>query len=86
MVARHDRVFPEHTGTALHRHWPGSELVVSNASHVTSALLNDAVHARAVVAAFRRAGVVQIREPRERPRYWGRGHEAALAAGAVESL
>ena len=55
LVARHDRVFPEHTGRALHAHWPGSELVVSNASHVTSALLNDDVHARSVVAAFRRA-------------------------------
>ena len=62
MVARHDRVFPEHTGTALHRHWPGSELVVSNASHVTSALLDDHVHARAVVAAFRRAGVARAHE------------------------
>jgi hypothetical protein len=55
LVARHDRVFPEHTGRALHAHWRGSELVVSNASHVTSALLNDDVHARSVVAAFRRA-------------------------------
>jgi len=55
LVARHDRVFPEHTGRALHAHWPGSELVVSNASHVTSALLNDDVHAGALVAAFRRA-------------------------------
>jgi hypothetical protein len=55
LVARHDRVFPEHTGRALHAHWPGSELVLSNASHVTSALLNDDVHARSVVAAFRRA-------------------------------
>lgn len=59
LVARHDRVFPEHTGRALHRHWPGSELVVSNASHVTSALLNEDVHARAVVAAFRRANGVR---------------------------
>lgn len=65
MVARHDRVFPEHTGTALHRHWPGSKLVVSNASHVTSALLDDDVHARAVVAAFRRAGVACVGEARE---------------------
>ncbi len=55
LVARHDRVFPEHTGRALHAHWRGSELVVSNASHVTSALLNDDVHVGAVVAAFRRA-------------------------------
>lgn len=57
LVARHDRVFPEHTGRALHEHWRGSELVVSNASHVTSALLNDDVHARAVIAAFGRATV-----------------------------
>ena len=55
LVARHDRVFPEHTGRDLHAHWPGSELVVSNSSHVTSALLNDDVHARAIVGAFRRA-------------------------------
>jgi hypothetical protein len=57
MVARHDRVFPEHTGRALHRHWPGAELVVSNAGHVTSALLNDDAHVRAVVGTFRRAAV-----------------------------
>ncbi len=62
MVARHDRVFPEHTGTALHRHWAGSELVVSNASHVTSALFDDDVHARAVVGAFRRAGVASVHD------------------------
>jgi hypothetical protein len=55
LVARHDRVFPEHTGRALHVHWAGSELVLSNASHVTSALLNEDVHARSVVSAFRRA-------------------------------
>jgi hypothetical protein len=64
LVARHDRVFPEHTGTALHRHWRGSELVVSNAGHVTSALLNEAVHARAVVGAFRRAGARIEETPR----------------------
>ena len=56
LVARHDRVFPEETGRALHRHWPGSELVVSNAGHVSSALLGGDAHVRAVVAAFRRAG------------------------------
>lgn len=56
MVARHDRVFPARTGTALHHHWPGSELVVSNAGHVTSVFLDDAAHLRAVVGAFGRAG------------------------------
>jgi hypothetical protein len=66
LVARHDRVFPEHTGRALHRHWSGAELVVSNASHVTSALLNDGVHASAVVGAFRRAGAT-ARESARRP-------------------
>lgn len=66
MVARHDRVFPEQTGRALHRHWPGSKLVVSNASHVTSALLNDAVHAGAVVDTFLRAGALRIEASRER--------------------
>jgi pimeloyl-ACP methyl ester carboxylesterase len=55
LVARHDRVFPEHSGRALHRHWPGSELVVSNAGHVTSVLLNDAAHADAIATMFRRA-------------------------------
>ena len=58
MVARHDRVFPMSTGTALHAHWPGSTLVLSNAGHVTSLLLNDDEHLRAIVAAFRRARVV----------------------------
>ena len=57
LVARHDRVFPFSTGAALHAHWPGSELVVSNAGHVTSVFLNDDVHAAAVVSAFRRARV-----------------------------
>jgi Alpha/beta hydrolase domain containing 18 len=62
MVARHDRVFPERTGTALHLHWPGSKLVVSNAGHVTSVFLNDDAHVRAVVAAFGRArGVARQR-------------------------
>jgi hypothetical protein len=55
MVARHDRVFPERTGTALHRHWPGSRLVVSNAGHVTSVFLDDQVHVHAVLSAFGRA-------------------------------
>jgi hypothetical protein len=55
MVTQHDRVFPIATGTALHRHWPGSELVVSNAGHVTSLFLDDAVHFDAIVAAFGRA-------------------------------
>lgn len=59
MVARHDRVFPARTGTALHRHWPGSELVVSNAGHVTSLFFDDAEHVRAVVGAFRRARVIR---------------------------
>jgi hypothetical protein len=59
LVARHDRVFPLRTGTALHRHWPGSELIVSNAGHVTSVFLNDDAHARAVVGAFRRAHVAE---------------------------
>jgi hypothetical protein len=68
LVARHDRVFPEHTGRALHRHWPGSELVVSNAGHVTSALLNEAAHARAVVETFRRAGAARLEERRESTR------------------
>jgi hypothetical protein len=57
LVARHDRVFPLRTGMALHAHWPGSELVVSNAGHVTSAFLDDDAHVTAVVAAFRRARV-----------------------------
>lgn len=55
MVARHDRVFPVHTGQALHAHWPGSQLVTSNAGHVTSVFLDDAEHLRSVVHAFRRA-------------------------------
>jgi hypothetical protein len=54
MVARHDRVFPHSTGVALHHHWPGSSLVVSNAGHVTS-FFEDAAHADAVVSGFRRA-------------------------------
>lgn len=56
LVARDDRIFPEHTGRALHRHWPGSELVVSSGSHVTSAVLGDATHVDAITAMFRRAG------------------------------
>jgi Alpha/beta hydrolase domain containing 18 len=57
MVARHDRVFPMRTGMALHHHWPGSQLIVSNAGHVSSVFLDDDVHFDAVVAAFRRARV-----------------------------
>jgi hypothetical protein len=59
MVARHDRVFPARTGTALHVHWPGSELVVSNAGHVTSVFFDDQAHLSAVVGAFRRARVAR---------------------------
>ena len=80
LVARHDRVFPEHTGRALHRHWSGSELVVSNSSHVTSALLNEAVHARAVVDTFRRAGAARVDEARESTRP---SREVFLATDAV---
>ena len=56
MVARHDRVFPIRTGLALHAHWPGSKLVVSNAGHVTSVFLDDEAHVAALLAAFDRAG------------------------------
>ena len=55
MAARHDRVFPLSTGEALHRHWPGSHLVVSNAGHLTSVLFDAATHADAVVSGFQRA-------------------------------
>lgn len=60
MVARHDRVFPFSTGKALHQHWPGSKLVVSNAGHVTSVFLDDEAHIDAVVTAFRRARAVLV--------------------------
>jgi hypothetical protein len=69
LVARHDRVFPRRTGEALHAHWPGSELVVSNAGHVTSVFLNDDAHTDAVVAAFGRAGLGK-REERAAPLAW----------------
>lgn len=55
MTARHDRVFPLSTGVALHRHWPGSRLVVSNAGHVTSVFFDEAAHTDAVVSGVRRA-------------------------------
>lgn len=64
LVARHDRVFPERSGRALHAHWPGSELVVSNAGHVTSALLNETAHVDAIVAMFKRA---ESRQPVRHP-------------------
>ncbi len=61
LVVRHDIASSRRArGGALHRHWPG--LVVSNAGHVSSALLEGDAHVRAVVGAFRRAGA---REPRE---------------------
>ena len=59
IVGRKDRIFPMHTGTALHRHWPGSELVLSDTGHVTSVFLDDDVHVRAVLAAFRRGRVTR---------------------------
>jgi hypothetical protein len=85
MVARHDRVFPEHTGRALHRHWPGSELVVSNAGHVTSALLNDDAHARVVVSAFRRAGarIAETRTNQSVPLSWLASSCAPASVGSV---
>ena len=55
MAARHDRFFPLDSGLGLHQHWPGSTLVVSNASHVTSVFLDEASHVDALVAAFDRA-------------------------------
>lgn len=55
LVARHDRIFPVQSGEALHRHWAGSRLVVSNAGHMTSALFTDATQAEAIVDGFRRA-------------------------------
>ncbi len=59
MVARHDRIFPFRTGLALHAHWAGSKLVVSDAGHVTSVFLDDEAHAAALLAAFGRAGLVR---------------------------
>lgn len=58
LVARHDRVFPIRAGEALHAHWPGSSLRVSNAGHVSSIFRSDDAHAHAeaVIAAFGRAG------------------------------
>jgi Alpha/beta hydrolase domain containing 18 len=64
MLAEHDRVFPLHTGRALHAHWPGSRLVVSRASHVTSVFLDEAAHAKALVSAFARASTPPARRAR----------------------
>ncbi len=61
IIARHDRIFPPHTGMGLHAHWRGSELVMSDAGHLTSALVGSSVHTRAVVEAFRRARLFQRR-------------------------
>lgn len=61
MAARHDRVFPLSTGMALHQHWPGSHLVLSNAGHLTSVFFDASMHADAVVGAFQRAGA-RLRE------------------------
>lgn len=55
VVARHDRIFPLHSSLELHAHWKGSQLVVSDVGHMTSALFDTDVHARAVVDAFGRA-------------------------------
>lgn len=63
LVARDDRVFPEASGRALHRHWPGSELVLSPGGHVTSAMLDEATHVDALVAMFERAGARQPARP-----------------------
>ena len=46
-------------GLALHAHWAGSKLVVSDAGHVTSVFLDDEAHAAALLAAFGRAGLVR---------------------------
>lgn len=58
LVARHDRVFRESSGRALHRHWPGSNLIVSNGGHVSSILRHDAAHVDAITAMFRRSSAV----------------------------
>lgn len=52
MVSRHDRIFPAGLGLDLHRHWPGSKLIVSNTGHITAALAGEAAHAQAIVEAF----------------------------------
>ena len=71
LVGHHDRIFPAHTGEALHRHWEGSRLLMSNAGHVTSVLFDDEVHARAVVEGFRRAaGMVDEQRRRQRDEIW----------------
>ncbi len=56
-MGRRDRIFPMHTGMALHQHWSGSNLVLSNAGHVTSVFLDDEVHVGTLLAAFGRANV-----------------------------
>jgi hypothetical protein len=52
LVARHDRIFPAHAGMGLHAHWRGSQLVMSDAGHITSLLLDADVHTRAIVDTF----------------------------------
>ena len=59
LVGKGDRIFPEESGRALHRHWPGAELVMTNGGHVTSAVLDETPHVDAIVSMFRRAGARQ---------------------------
>ncbi len=61
LVARHDRIFPVHSGKGLHAHWPGSQLLLCDAGHITSVLLDADVHTRAILDGFR-----HVRAPLQR--------------------
>lgn len=49
--ARHDGYVPADSVTALHEHWPGSEIRWINASHVTAVVLHAGDFRRAIVDA-----------------------------------
>jgi hypothetical protein len=48
LAGRHDAFVPAREPVLLHRHWPGSELRWLAAGHVTSAVLHQRAHRRAV--------------------------------------
>ncbi|MEQ9363510.1 MAG: alpha/beta hydrolase family protein [Leptospirales bacterium] len=52
--ARHDGYVPVDSVTALHEHWPGSEIRWIQASHVTAVVLHAGEFRRAIVDAARR--------------------------------
>ncbi len=54
VASRHDGFIPPKESEALHAHWAGSELRITESGHVTHVILHGKTQRRAIIDAFRR--------------------------------